>query len=116
HIPQRRLTPKIARHSEIEVRAIRKSDAGDNNPAVLNRDAKGLIDATKVAYHLAARSKSLIQLAITAVAGDREIILGIFSSATGHYQFAIALHRHGISNIVRATGEVCRHNTAVAKG
>src|SRR5262249_50285200 len=72
-------------------------------------------DAAKVAYHLAAHAKSLIQLTIAAVASEREIILGILSSAAGHYQFAIALHRHGISNVIRGTGEVGRYKTAVAK-
>src|SRR5262249_43674491 len=99
------LAAKIARRSKIEVPTVGESDAGENNVAILvEPDAIGLVDAAKVAYHLPAHPKSLIQLAIAAVARDREIILGIVSSATGHYQFAIALHRHGISNIISAPG------------
>jgi len=38
--PQRKLMRKIARHSKIEIRAIGKSDAGDNNLAVLKCEPK----------------------------------------------------------------------------
>src|SRR5262245_13050810 len=58
--PQRRLTPKIARHNKIEVRAVGESGAGENNLAVLNRDTISLVDAAKVACYLAAHAKSLI--------------------------------------------------------